>query len=246
MALHLTGNTVLALLSLSLFGGAAARAHEARIEGGVFSSGYNVFRVPNLGGTKVAFNARDHESYYRISAKFQVSENGFIRLMGMPLNQTFYVTPDQPLLFDNRTFAAGEKTEVYYKFGTYRASYLYQIPFSESVKGQVGGVAKLRVAKIALKSPTASAEYTNVGFVPLLNLGATWRFARELELRFDLDGAIARNGRAVDASAELFYETGPNASGFSGGYRILEGGADTEVYTFALFHFIYVGYTQGF
>lgn len=223
-----------------------ASAHEASIEGGVFSSGYNMFRIPNVGGTKVTFNGRDHESYFRVSARLQVSENGFIRLMAMPLNQTFEITPTQPLQFDNRVFAAGEKTEVYYKFGSYRASYLYRFPISEKVKGQVGGVAKMRVAKIALKSASTQAEYTNVGFVPLLNLGATWRISRELEARFDVDGAVAKNGRAVDASAELFFETGPNESGFSGGYRILEGGADTSVYTFALFHFIYVGYTQGF
>lgn len=223
-----------------------AIAHEASVEGGVYSAGYNMFRIPNLGGTKVTFNERDHESYFRVTAKFQISENSFIRLLAFPLNQTFYITPNAPLNFNNRTFAAGEKTEVYYKFGSYRASYLYRFPISEKIQGQVGGVAKMRIAKIALKSPSAASEYTNVGFVPLLNLGAYWTISRELEFRFDMDGLAAKNGRAIDASAEIFYKTGPADSGLSAGYRLLEGGADTEVYTFALFHFLYVGYTLSF
>ena len=229
-----------------LFWCTGALAHEARVEGGVFSSGYNTYRIPNLGGTKVTFNARDHESYFRVSATFQLSENSYLRLLAFPLNQTFNVTPTQPVVFNGRTFAAGEKAEVYYKFGSYRAGYLYQFGITEKLRGQVGGIAKLRVAKISMTSASNSSEYTNKGFVPLLNLGAYWKLSPELELRFDVDGAVAKNGRAVDASAELFYQTGPRNSGFSGGYRVLEGGADTEVYTFALFHFIFVGYTQGF
>ena len=67
------------------------------------------------------------------------------------------------------------------------------------------------------------------------------------DFRFDLDGAAAKQGRAFDGSAELFYRADDRSSGISGGIRILEGGADnSKVNTFALLDYAFLAITVGF
>jgi hypothetical protein len=70
--------------------------------------------------------------------------------------------------------------------------------------------------------------------------------ARSTFLRFDLDGAAARQGRAFDGSLELFFPTAEWAEeGLSAGIRVLEGGADnSKVNTFALFQYAFLAFTK--
>lgn len=218
-----------------------------RAEAGIYFTGYNKFAIPNPSGTRITFTDSGSNFYYRGSALFQISERSFIRLLAAPLEANYSFTPASAQSFNNVNFPAGNSTQVQYQFNSYRAGYIYRFPLAESLTAQIGGVAKIRVAKIALRGGGASSEYNNTGFVPLLNLGLFWKFYSPWELRLDVDGAAAKQGRAVDGSFEVFYRLSEKGSGLSAGYRLLEGGADNEkVYTFALFHYGFLALTYGF
>ncbi len=241
---HTLGFT--ALVSLFAFP-SALWANEIRAEAGIFSTGYNRFAIPSATGTKVNFSDSGSGFYYRGSASFKVSENGLIRVMAAPLEANYSFTPDSALSFNNVSFPAGVKTDVEYQFNSFRAAYLYRFALSESLVAQLGGVAKIRVAKIALTNGATKSEYNNTGFVPLLNLGLHWIALPNWEIRFDVDGAAAKQGRAVDGSLELFHRLTEKGSGISVGYRLLEGGADNDkVYTFSLFHYAFLALHYGF
>ena len=134
-----------------------------------------------------------------------------------------------------------------YKFNSYRLAYLYELVSSPSFLLRGGFVGKIREAKVAVRGSGLNSSYDNVGFVPLLNLGFNLRLAKRMDFRFDLDGAAAKQGRAFDGSAELFYRADDRGSGISGGIRILEGGADnSKVNTFALLDYAFLAITVGF
>jgi hypothetical protein len=63
--------------------------------------------------------------------------------------------------------------------------------------------------------------------VPLLHLGADWRFAGPWHLLFDFDGLAGGPGRAFDIALKMRYEINDHWD-LSAGYRTLEGGADVE------------------
>jgi len=57
----------------------------------------------------------------------------------------------------------------------------------------------------------------------------------------EIDALGAPQGRAEDIAISLGYTFNENTSGFLG-YRLLEGGADSDkVYTFALINYLFVG-----
>jgi hypothetical protein len=61
----------------------------------------------------------------------------------------------------------------------------------------------------------------------------------------EADALAAKQGRAEDVTAAIYYQINPNARARIG-YRLLEGGADVEsTYNFALFHYILVGLQFG-
>jgi len=237
----------LLLASILLLAPKNLSAHDLRAEGGLFSTGYNKFAIPNPAGTRVTFTNSETGLYYRGQATFQIGEQSYLRLIAAPLVANYSFSPTTPIQFNNVTFPAASPTEVEFQFNSYRASYLYRFLLTDSLTAQVGGVAKIRVAKIAMRSGGTRSEYNNTGFVPLLNLGLLWVASPAWELRFDLDAAAAKQGRAEDGSLELFYRLSEKGSGISAGYRLLEGGADNaKVYTFSLFHYAFAALTYGF
>jgi len=70
-------------------------------------------------------------------------------------------------------------------------------------------------------------------FVPALHLSGDYRLGERWSLGLDLDGLAGGPGRLLDASVTLDYAASPHWR-IGGGYRTLEGGADTDdVYNFA-------------
>uniref|UniRef100_A0A7V0Z3K1 Alginate export domain-containing protein n=1 Tax=candidate division WOR-3 bacterium TaxID=2052148 RepID=A0A7V0Z3K1_UNCW3 len=92
-------------------------------------------------------------------------------------------------------------------------------------------------AKIRLEQQGRGAEETNLGFVPLLHIGAEQRINDKLGFIFDLEGLAGGPGRAFDGALKLRYYPS-RLWGLSFGYRTVEGGADvTSVYNFAWIHY---------
>jgi hypothetical protein len=111
----------------------------------------------------------------------------------------------------------------------------------EKIRIGVGFTAKIRDAKIAVKSPTQVSEKTNVGFVPIVHFRLRWQFSPVLAFLLDGDALAAPQGRAEDVLAALAIKASEKVD-LKVGYRILEGGADNdEVYNFALVHYLALG-----
>lgn len=224
-----------------------AFASDLRLETGVFQTISNRFNIPNPGGSRFGLKEEQLHLYARAQGTFSVSENGSIRFLIAPLQTDYAYQAGVPSTFDGISFPANSPLEVTYQFNSYRLGYLYRIYSNPTFQFRLGGIGKIRQAKISVSGAGTSKTYSNVGFVPLLHLDFQWQFWNPLELRFDLDGAAAKQGRAFDGSLELFYRLKENGTGFSGGVRVLEGGAGNEkVNTFALIHYAFASFTYGF
>lgn len=222
-------------------------ADEARVELGLAKAVSNRFNIPNPGGSRVSAASGDSKIYGRLQYLLKFSEFDFVRLTIAPFTQKYSYTNDGPTIFNGSSFPANTNIDVTYRFNSYRIGYLRRFGISDSLKLQAGLIGKVRDAKIELSTPGMQTTYSNVGFVPLLNVGAFWNLGQSFELRFDLDGAAAPQGRAFDGMLEVYRVLSNNGSGVSAGMRILEGGADNKkVNTFALLHYYFVAYTLGF
>lgn len=235
------------IFSLFIFLSANAFAHEVRLEGGLFKTVSNRFAIPNPGGSRVSVKNDSYKFYGRGQATFQISDNSYIRMMAAPFQANYSYATVDALNYNGVSFPANSVVDIKYQFNSYRLGYIYKFAAADSLQMQVGAVGKIRQAKIALSGSGLSTSYDNVGFVPLLNVGFAWMLFDPWELRFDLDGAAAKQGRAFDGSVELFQRLDKEGSGISAGIRILEGGADnSKVYTFALVDYGFLAVTYGF
>jgi hypothetical protein len=236
----------LLILLLSFFS-IDSMASELRLETGFFHTVSNRFNIPNPGGTRFGIKEENAKFYGRLQGSFPVSENGSIRVLVAPLETGYSYQSSSASIFNGSTFPANTPLEVTYRFNSYRIGYIYQFYSGSRFQAQFGGVGKIRQAKISVSAGGIPNTYSNVGFVPLLNFGFRWILSNPLELRFDIDGAAAKQGRAFDGALELFYRLNKAGSGFSGGVRVLEGGAANEkVNTFALLQFAFASFTYGF
>lgn len=229
--------------SLSGFGNDVSQAPTFRIEaeGGLVWQTRNDVRIPGDSGT--LFSLRDFRSVAdvtgRVSAFWNFAEAHSLKLMIFPFATEGETTPLQPISFQGTTFAAGQPTQGFYRFHSYRLSYRYLLTNSSPWEVRVGFTAKIRNARIAVKQGAVEAEKTDLGFVPLLNFTVKYHLTDTWRLELDGDALAAPQGRAEDVS--LFVWHRPGAHGrweLGGGYRTLEGGADnSSVFTFAWLHF---------
>ncbi len=172
----------------------------------------------------------------RLYFTWNLSGRHSVRALLAPLSYTETGTFDEPVTFVGQTYQPGLPTQATYQFNSWRLSYRYRFHSGSRWQWWVGFTAKVRDAKIELQQGNTTSRDTDVGFVPLLYLGADWRFAERWHLLLDLDALAGGPGRAEDLSLKVGYDIGERWT-VTGGYRTVEGGADTdEVYNFAWFH----------
>ncbi len=110
----------------------------------------------------------------------------------------------------------------------------------------VGFTAKIRDADIRLISSTQDTHFSNVGFVPLLNLLLEYRPSDCWRVLLEADALAGGPGRAEDVFLGLGYKVTPKI-GLWAGYRVVEGGADVEsVYNFTWINYAALGATVMF
>ena len=173
----------------------------------------------------------------RLYLTWNINERHSVRMLAAPLSVTDTDVLEIPVNFSGEFFSQGVATEATYKFNSWRATYNYRFYQNQRFTWRIGFTAKIRDAKIRLEQAGKSAEKTDVGFVPLLNLNAKYKFSEEWYLLLDIDALAGGPGRAEDASLKLCYNLSPNWK-LKAGYRLLEGGADVEeVYAFAWLHY---------
>lgn len=172
----------------------------------------------------------------RIALEWPLAERHLLRFLVAPLWVDDTGTTDSPIVFRETVFDPGQ-LRAEYRFDSWRMGYRYVFHDSEYWTWSGGATLNIRDAEIRLSQNGVRRSRTDTGLVPLLALVGEWRFAPGWRARLDVEGLGAPQGRAIDATAQLGYDLSP-ALHLSGGYRVLDGGADNDdIYTFARFDF---------
>lgn len=243
----------LAILVLAVIFVQSANAElglELTYENSIFWESRNVARIPNATGTLLDLNQNRKQPFTwnapRIYASAYIAKNHEMRALWAPLSISGTLNRPESSIFFGETFAPNQDLQTFYKFNSYRLSYIYHFYRSEPWSMAVGLTAKIRDAEIRISHDNQIASKKNVGFVPLLHFQANRTLGENWILGFDLDASAAPQGRAIDAALKLerlftFFGAGHPFSLYTG-YRTVEGGADVEsVYNFAWFNSLIFG-----
>ncbi len=219
------------------------------LETGLVITGYNDVRIPGDIGT--LFSLKDDltaksKIFYRLRASYTIKSRHTLSVLYAPLEVKSEGSIPAVISFAGELFPANSDINATYKFNSYRLTYRYDFVQKPKFDFGLGFTAKIRDARIALKSNGLSSEKSNVGFVPIINFRLMWKLNDNLGLLLDGDALAAKQGRAEDVLIAATYRVNENL-GLRAGYRILEGGADNdEVYGFALFHYASIGVSYSF
>lgn len=215
-----------------------------KLETGIVSTGYNNVQIPAKGGTLLSLKSDLNTSagiYYRIRFMFNFGESHRISVLYAPLKTKASGQVANETIFTDVIFPPHSEIESTYKFNSYRLTYQYAFLKNNAFDLALGITAKIRDASIKLEADSLIEEYTNIGFVPLINFKLAYVHKSKVGLLFEGDALAVKQGRAEDVLVALTYQKSDNLS-FITGYRILEGGTDgSAVHTFALFHYFVLG-----
>jgi len=245
-----------ALLALALLP-ALARPEETSLhpaldlETGVVWASRNDVAVPGTTGTHFSAPVGG-------AGDFQVSPAPYVRVLAAlrygrhtlsftfaPLRLSGNGISGANVLFRNVSFTADPDASFYYRFDTYRLTYRYALVSDPRFELALGASALLRDSEITLSQAGASTAQTNTGLLPLASFRVAWRFAGAFALSLDGDGIAFSGGRFEDVALALELATGDLT--FRAGYRLVEGGTDTQtIYNFAWLNHALVGVSYGF
>ena len=212
------------------------------LEGGPAWQTRNNVQIPN-NGTATRFSLVDVAGKGPVPAgrmylTWKISPKHALRVLLAPFQIQETGTVDGPVSFAGATYNNASPVEATYKFNSWRLGYRYRYLNRDKLQLTVGFTAKVRDAKVELSQGTVSSKDTDVGFVPLLHLGADVQLASDWSLIGDLDGLAGGPGRAFDVAVKVGYDVSNNLT-VTGGYRTVEGGADVDaVYNFAWLHYV--------
>jgi len=236
-------SAVAALAAAATLASGAAAQISLDVETGAALSGYNDVGIPGDGGTRFSLTddlESETTSYLRLRLGYQRGRS-HVSVLYAPLRIHAEGSLDRDLRYTDVTFPAATPLDATYVFNSYRLTYRYDVYRSPALALGLGLTAKVRDADITVTSDTQERAKTNVGFVPLINFDATWRWTDRAGLRLAGDALAAPQGRAEDVMIAAWVAPSPRLE-IRAGYRLLEGGADNdEVYTFALIHYLLVG-----
>lgn len=231
----------LLLLTISLF----TAASDLKIELGQAAVSRNEFRIPSAGGTDMTIPDKNI-FYYRMEGRWDWDENNGLRVVIAPFQYEETITSTGPIVFDKQTFSALTPTTLKFKFNSYRVGYVRHLVKNDTFTFDAGATLKMRDALIAVDQFGREEKFTDFGFVPLLYLAATYNWAENWSVFWNVDGAGSSQGYAVDTLLEMQYHSLPRDT-FSVGLRFLDGGADNDkVKNFATVFYAHVGYYYRF
>lgn len=250
------GLIVLIIDGLSGFSPPTARAggndarFEFEIEAGPVWQSRNDVQIPNTAlGTRFSLVDVVGSGPFpaaRLYVTWNITDRHGLRALAAPLSINDTGELDEPVQFEGTTFAAGVPTEATYRFNSWRLTYRYMFHDGPRWGWWIGFTAKVRDAEIELQQGGVSSRKTDVGFVPLLHIGARCHFSESWLVLLDADALAGGPGRAEDVALKIGYDINDRL-GVRAGYRTLEGGADVEeVYNFAWLHYAVVSVVVGF
>ena len=172
----------------------------------------------------------------RVALEWPLAERHVLRLLAAPLRIDDTGISNDTIVFRETVFDPG-RVRAEYRFDSWRLGYRYVFHDSDRWTWSGGATLNIRDAEIRLSQDGTSRSRSNTGVVPLLALVGEWRFAPGWRMLLDFEGLGASQGRAIDATLQAGYDLTPSLH-LSGGYRVLDGGADNDdLYTFARFDF---------
>jgi hypothetical protein len=201
------------------------------LEGGyIFSIPYNKVRIPAAGGTQfdLAKDLTTQNTFtFRVRLNYTINERHIISALYAPLTIKSSGQIDEAINYSEEIFPANAQLNAEYKFNSYRLTYRYLIVNNDHVRFGLGITGKIRDANITLRSNNNSADYPDLGFVPLVNFYFSFQPIEKLGVVIEGDALGTKQGRAEDIFAGVTYNFSKSITG-KAGYRILEGGADVE------------------
>jgi hypothetical protein len=245
---------LLVFVVLAAVAAANAPGQESRwaldMEGGLVVPGYNNVQIPNNdSGTRFSLKddvGIDNRVYYRLRLSYRLGRRHGLSLLYAPLSVNASGSLDTPINFQDARFEAGTAVTGLYRFNSYRLTYRYRLVDRPSLNVWVGFTAKIRDAEIKIQSVSQVSSKTNVGFVPLLHIYMDWQWGRQWGMVLEADALAAKQGRAEDVSAAVYYRLKQNLR-LKMGYRFVEGGSDgDEVYNFAWINYFSAGIILNF
>lgn len=222
-------------LSLALLPSLAAEG-TISLEATGFQTRRNDVRKPALGGTDFSFRdllGSGPTTAFRVEGTWTLNNRHSLRFLHAPFEVNGVGRFTRDVVYQGTTFKAGQPVEGTYRFNSTRATWRYRLDAPQGWTVQVGATAKIRDAKVQLVQGSAPETKDNLGFVPLAHLAVIRQLTPVLSAHFDLDALAGGPGRAVDGAVLLRWQA--TSKVFADvGYRLLEGGADTdELYTWA-------------
>jgi len=215
------------------------------LEGGLVVPGYNDVQIPN-DDTATRFSLKDdagidNKAYYRLRLSYRLSRRHELSLLYAPLSVNASGILNSPVIFQDTRFEAGTEVSGLYRFNSYRLTYRYRLVDRRSLNMWIGFTAKIRDAEIKIQSDNQVSSKSNVGFVPLLHFYMDWKWGSRWGMVLEADALAAKQGRAEDVSAAVYYRLKQNIR-LKMGYRFVEGGSDgDEVYNFAWINYFSAG-----
>lgn len=238
------------LVMIFLMTTALYASFSADIETGLVLPGYNDVRIPGKGDATKFSLSDDFDAnpilYYRLNLHYRLKERHRFSLLYAPFKIEPQGIAPKEIIFQGEIFPEGEELTAVYRFDSYRLQYRYYFSDQSRIVKGVGVTLKVRDAEISLTSEERSAKKLDTGVVPLINFHLGYELTSGVTLDLDGEGLFSPYGRAVDILLALIYEINSRST-VRLGYRVLEGGSDIdEVYTFALFHYLAVGFRVNF
>lgn len=212
--------------------------------------GYNTVSNPNHTGTRFSLSKdlkAEHTAVFspRLEFEYIYRRNHFIA-MGALLRSRYGGDAPFPIHFGNGFYDTGTPLSAVYRFNTYRFTYRYGVVDNPKFKLELGATVLVRDAMISLDGNGTKTSFYDIGVVPLLSYSITWQPIPEIALLSYGDAFGISKGRAEDIFAGIRYDCSDRFA-VSAGYRILEGGSNGDkIYTFALFHYLSLGFEVKF
>lgn len=224
----------------------AALAHEFNVEIGRIKTSSNRFQIPNDKANEVRIPDDEYQNSQRLKGVFDLKNDRFLYFLYAPFESEYDFKSGNSFKFNNSNFSANSDTSVSYRFSSYRVGYFKKFKQGKKLNYWLGGVLKIRDAKIEVRQGAKKDAYRNFGLVPLIGLGVEYFIGDKISLFSHIDSLGFDQGYAYDANAEIRYYVNKKNS-FGMGYRTFGGGVDNdELLNFARFESFYVNYSKIF
>lgn len=208
------------------------------LEATAYQTRRNDVRKPAQGGTPFSFRdllGSGPTTAFRMEGTWAFNARHSLRVLHAPFEVEGTGRFPSDVVYQGSTFRGGEVVHGTYRFHSTRVTWRVRLEAPAGWEVQVGATAKVRDARVRLVQGNRVETKDDLGFVPLAHLAVARSLSPAWQIRLDLDALAGGPGRAVDGALLLRWQ-GQGRFFADLGYRMLEGGADTdELFTWARF-----------